>query len=331
MQDPPLSMSSPPPVPSSDGTCRPNDANNPDITSNEMKTSLKALLTAMDGLSTTGVRRSRAGGAARATTACHHQPPQQQQQQQQQQQEQQQPATSDETDSNIQKPADNIFGRVAAMVGRSLQDEVRAHSPICEYEDVLDDQKYTLRISVPVMMQSRLQDEAAATTSATATIRNSLRPRRGRRPRPNDGDGTLMSSLNNRVGPPIRSSIRGANLEDELLGAKNENNHGLDNDEGANKAEDVTVDDDCSLTCALSNETSTLSHSTIPNASGGDDYRSRFHSSLGTDATDGSERQQNPPTFVGGSSICERDGWYTLSTLIDEEIAKTEKNSKWYR
>ena len=311
-------MSSPPPVPSSDGTCRPNDANNPDITSNEMKTSLKALLTAMDGLSTTGVRRSRAGGAARATTACHHQPPQQQQQQQQ---EQQQPATSDETDSNIQKPADNIFERVASMVGRSLQDEVRAHSPICEYEGVLDDQKYTLRISVPIMMQSRLQDEAAATT------RTPLRPRRGRRPRPNDGDGTLMSSLNSRVGPPIRRHIRGANLEDELLGAKNENDHGLDNDEGTNKAEDGTADDNC----ALSNETSTLSHSTIPNASGGDDYRSRFHSSLGTDATDGSDRQQNPPTFVGDSSICERDGWYTLSTLIDEEITKTEKNSMWYR
>ena len=140
-----------------------------------------------------------------------------------------------------------------------------------------------------------------------------------------------MSSFNNRVGPPIRS-IRGANLEDELLGAKTETNDDVvdEDKEGDIKAEDGTVEDDCSLTCALSNETSTL-NSTMPNASGGDDSRSRFHSSLDTDATDDSDRQQNPPTFVGDSSICERDGWYTLSTLIDEEIAKTEKKRKWYR
>ena len=314
-------------MPPPDGTYtgRPNDANPPDVLRDEMTTSLKALLTSMDGLSTTGVRRSRAGKAARATTC--HQPPPQQQQQQQQQPPQQQPATSDETDSKIEKPADNIFDRVASMVGQSLQEEVRAPSPICEYEGVLDDQKYSLRISVPVMMQSRLQDEAAATTRATATMRSPHRPRRGRRPRPNDGSGTLMSSLNNREGPPIRS-IRGANLEDELLGAKTENDD--DDKEVANKADDGAVDDDCSLTCALSNETSTL-NSAIPNASGGDDSRSRFHSSLDTEATEGSDRQQNPPTFVGDSSICEHDGWYTLSTLIDEEIAKTEKKRKWYR
>ena len=311
-------------MPPSDGICtrsRPNDANTPDTLSDEMATSLKALLTSLDGLSTTGVRRSRAGKAARATTC--DQPPQQQQQQQQQQQ----PTTSDETDSNTQKPADNVFERVASMVGRSLQDEIRAPSPICEYEGVLDDQKYSLRISVPVMMQSTLQDEAAATSRTTATIRSPHRPRRGRRPRPNDGSGTLMSSLNNREGPPI-GSIRSSNLEDELLGAKTDTD---DDDEGATKAEDGTIDDDCSLTCALSNETSTL-NSAIPN-SGGDDSRSRFHSSLDTDATDGSrDHQQNPPTFVGDSCICEHDGWYTLSTLIDEEIAKTEKNNrKWYR
>ena len=327
-------------MPPSDGTlttssCRPNDAGNSDSISNETRTTLKALLASMDGLSTTGVRRSRASIAARAT-ACHYQLSQPQQQPQPQPQPQQQPDTTNESDSNIQKPADNIFDRVASMVGRSLQDEVRASSPICEYEEVLDDQKYSLRISMPVhvVMQSTLQEEAAATTRATttATTRRSHRLRRGRRPRPsNDSSGILTSSLNHREGPPIRG-IRSANLEDELVGAKVENDDTIDNDND-NDEDDIEAKDgagdDCSLTCALSNESSTL-NSTIPN-SFGDDSRSRFHFSLDTDTTDGNGHQQSPPTFEADSCICERDGWYTLSTIIDEEIAKKEKSRKWYR